>query len=404
MKYDVTIVGAGPAGSTAAKFLSEKGINVLLIDKEKFPRDKPCGGGLSKRVLDRFPYIKDKNLIESYSYGGYAISSLKHKVMLKDDNPVGAMIIRKKFDNGLVKIAIDKGTDFKDGKTVENVKISNNEAKIILKDKSEIKSKIVIGADGVWSVIAKKSGLIPTKRPLGICIFDEYSVKKELIDKLFEKEKMCYFHFKFQDVLGYGWVFPKKQHLNIGIGKISSDIELSNAKKNLSDLYKDYITTLKKSKIIPENLKVGRLKGGALPVIPLEKTYCDRILLCGDSSGFVNPLTGEGIYYAMASGEIASKVILESLEYDDTSKQFLSKYQTIWEKDFGKDLEMLLKLSLGWSQGLDNLIRLLSKDKKFAELALGVLHGKISISEYKWKIMFRYMYSILKDKFSFNRN
>ena len=69
IKYNVIIVGAGPAGSTAAKFLSEKGYKILLLDKKKFPRDKPCAGGLTLRVLNRFPYLKEFDFIESYSYG-----------------------------------------------------------------------------------------------------------------------------------------------------------------------------------------------------------------------------------------------------------------------------------------------------------------------------------------------
>ncbi|MCK5112533.1 MAG: FAD-dependent monooxygenase, partial [Thermoplasmatales archaeon] len=73
MKYDVVIVGAGPSGSTAAKCLAEKEVKVLLIDKEKFPRDKPCGGGLSTKVLKRFPYVID--LIDSISYGSITYSS-----------------------------------------------------------------------------------------------------------------------------------------------------------------------------------------------------------------------------------------------------------------------------------------------------------------------------------------
>ena len=69
MNYEVAIIGAGPAGSTAAKFLSEKGVKVILIDKVKFPRDKPCGGGIPVRVLKKFKYLEEYDLIESYSYG-----------------------------------------------------------------------------------------------------------------------------------------------------------------------------------------------------------------------------------------------------------------------------------------------------------------------------------------------
>ena len=104
MKFDVTVVGAGPAGSTTAKFLAEKGVKVLLIDKDRFPRDKPCGGGIPLRTLKRFRYLKEEDdLIDSYSYGGYAYSpSLKYRVELQKNEPPLAMVIRKKFDHGFI--------------------------------------------------------------------------------------------------------------------------------------------------------------------------------------------------------------------------------------------------------------------------------------------------------------
>ena len=97
MNYDVIVVGAGPAGSTAAKNLAEKGIKVLLLDKAKFPRDKPCGGGLPTRVKKRFPYIEP--FIDSVSYGTTMYSSsLRYKCDLLREKPFVDMVLRKDFD------------------------------------------------------------------------------------------------------------------------------------------------------------------------------------------------------------------------------------------------------------------------------------------------------------------
>jgi len=402
MKYEVVVVGAGPAGSTAAKYLSEKGVKVLLLDKSKFPRNKLCGGGLSYRVLDRFNYVKNNDLIESYSYGGFSYSpSLKYKAIYKKNTPFAAMVLREKFDAGLVQLAVNSGADFIDGRAVKDVILTKKKAKIILDDKTEVKSEIVVGADGVWSVIAKKSGLTPPRRKLGICVLHEYDVDEETINRYFGEEKMCYIHLDFQGIPGYGWIFPKKRHLNIGIGKISPDVHISKTKMDLSTTYRNYIKMLKKKKIIPENLEIRRCKGAALHIGPLKKTYTDRVLLCGDAGGFINPLTGEGIYYAMSSGEIAAGVITEALETGDTSEKFLSKYQENWRKDFGKDIELLFGLtkSMSGHEQIEKLVKLASKDEKLADVTLGILHGGLSIQDYKLELIIRYLYASVKDLF-----
>ena len=170
MKYDVTIVGAGPAGSTTAKFLSEKGFKILLIDKEKFPRDKPCGGGLPLRVLQRFPYVVNDKIIETYSSSGTIFSpSLQHKIEIYKNTPIIAMTLRKKFDFELVKFATDAGTVFQDGTSVSAVKISNDTAQVTLDHENVIDSELIVGADGVNSSIARTQGLRSRGTEKGIC-------------------------------------------------------------------------------------------------------------------------------------------------------------------------------------------------------------------------------------------
>lgn len=400
MNYDVIIVGAGPAGSTTANFLSKRGFKVLLLDKDKFPRDKPCGGGLPFRVLKRFNYLDDEKFVESYSYGGIVHSpSLKYKVEFQNCEPIVAMTLRKKFDFELVKVAIENGANFSDGKAVINVDISKDEAKIFLDDGNVVNTELVVGADGVWSIIAKKTGL-SQKGQKGLCVLQEYEVDKETLDRYFGENRYCHIHTRFQNIMGYGWVFPKKEHLNIGIGEITIKKNKSDIKRNLSKVFQDYVKMLKRSEIIPDNLKEKKCKGGALPVYPLEKTYTNRVVLVGDAGGFVNPLSGEGIYYAMTSGEIAAKVITKSLESGETSERFLSKYQINWKKDIGEDLDFLCRLAKNQRQKpREKLFRIASKDKMLGELILKVVAGDLSPKENKWKIIRRYIYGSIKEEF-----
>jgi len=398
MKYDVVVVGAGPAGSTAAKFLSEKGVKVLLIDKNKFPRDKPCAGGISTKTLKRFKYIQD-DWIESYSYATYThSSSLKYKFELQRDEPLIAMILRKKFDYELVKLAISSGTTFLDAKSAEDIKILDNKVKIILKNGANIESEIVIGADGVWSTIAKKSGLRNNTKNICICLFEEYPMNSKTIEQFLDKKRICHIHLNVNKITGYGWVFPKKEHVNIGITQFQQALDSSKGRTNLKNTYETYIKILKENKIIPENLKIGKIRGAALPTCPFEKTYSDRLVLCGDAAGFANPLSGEGIYYAMSSGKIAADVVTEALEEENTNNKFLSRYQTIWYRDFGRDLKSLYNISMIWGKDNEKLFRIISKDKKLSELAVEVIIGQIDVQKCIGKIKRRVAYLIVKDK------
>jgi len=399
MKYDVIIVGAGPAGSTAAKFLSDKGINVLLIDKDKFPRDKPCGGGLPIRVFNRFPYI-NKDWIESYSYAAFAYSpSLKYKMELQRDEPLVAMILRKKFDYELVKLAIDSGTDFLDGKSAVDIEILTNIAKVLLDDGTTIESKIVIGADGVWSTIAKKTGLRKKITNICMCLFEEYKISSKTLDQFLGEKRTCHIHVNVNKSPGYGWVFPKKEHVNIGITEFQHAIDPLKRKKNIKSTYEAYIRILKENKIIPDNLKIGRPRGAALPTLPLEKTYSDRVIICGDAAGFPNPVSGEGIYHAVSSGEIAAKVITKALEKNNTSEKFLSRYQKIWKKDFGKDLKILYNTSLLWGKDNEKLIDTICLDKKLSEFAVDAIIGRIEARKCRRKMIRRMSYLKIREKF-----
>jgi len=398
--YDATIVGAGPAGSTAAKFLSEKGYKVLLLDKERFPRDKPCAGGLTFKVLSRFPYIEQEGLIENYTYSGIAYSpSLKYKLTVGKDEPISAMVLRKKFDYGLVKIAIASGTTFIDRKRVENIKIFNDKARIYLNDNSYFESQFVIGADGIWSTIAKKTGLSQKCIDFGMCVFQEYPITSESLDRCIGEKRSCHIHLGVEDIFGYGWVFPKKNHVSIGICELKSKVNRSKCKTNLKEVYRIYFNLLKENKILPNDLKIGRLKGGALPLCPLKKTYLDRVLLCGDAGGFINPVSGEGIYYAMSSGKIAAGVIANALDTGKTDEKFLSQYQKIWKKDFGKDIKMFLISSKKKLKINEKFLKIINNDKKISDMILGILYGNYSIHKIKWKLISRFLYAYFKDLF-----
>ena len=399
MKYDIIVVGAGPAGSTTAKLLSEKGFKTLLIDKEKFPRDKPCGGGLPIRVLQRFPYVNNNGLIEAYSSSGTVFSpSLKYRIEINRKKPIIATILRKKFDFELVKFAQEAGAEFRDGSPVSAIQITKDNAQVTVNNGAGFDAEIIVGADGANSVIAKNTGLRKKSTGRGVCVLQEFEVDEKIMDDYFTKSRHCYVHSRFKSGAGYGWVFPKKQHLNIGFGIIQAFITLEK-KQNLFDWYHQYIELLKERDLVPQNLKQAPIKGGSLLTHPLEKTYGNRLLLVGDAAGFINPLSGEGIYYAMASGQIAADVIADALEKNQTTQDFLAQYQTRWQNDFGKDINLILKVIKRSSvEHTEKVIKIACKDEILTNVMMGVIAGELSVQKFKWKIIKRFFYSSLKNR------
>lgn len=398
MQYDVVVVGAGPAGSTVAKNLAEKNLKVLLIDKATFPRDKPCGGGLPTRVVKRFPYIEP--LIDSVSYGTTMYSSsLRYKFDFTRDKPFLMMTIRKQFDHGLLSLAQKAGARFQSGKSVVDVLIQNNKAVILLEDGQSIETQMVIGCDGMHSVVAEKTKLAKKLEVLCICLMQEQPMTPKELSTFFTKKRLAYLFIKAQGIAGYGWVFPKKNCVNIGIGEFQSAVSKARPKIPLKETYERFITVLKEKKLLPPEFPIENLRGATLPIFPLENTYGDRVLLCGDAAGFINPITGEGIYYAMASGYIAAQVVADAFKKQDFSRRFLAQYQHLWINDFGKDLKALGRFNNQWGMKSEKILRMMTRDKKFAKLIIGVTGGQISFTKYKKALILRYIYVFLKNLF-----
>lgn len=399
MDYDVVVVGAGPAGSTAAKNLAEKGIKVLILEKAYFPRDKPCGGGLPTRVVKRFPYIEP--LIDSVSYGTTMYSSsLRYMFEFLREKPFLMMVLRKKFDNDLLMLAQQAGAKFLGGTSVLDVQVGSDKAVVVLEDGQSIETQMVIGCDGMHSVVAEKTNLCKKLDMVCVCLTQEQPLSPSQITKFFSDKKLTYLFIKVQGIAGYGWVFPKKTFVNIGIGEFQTAVPKTRPMKPLKETYDAFIFTLKEKKLLPQDFPIENLKGATLPIFPLENTYSDRVLLCGDAAGFINPITGEGIYYAMASGQIAATVVAEGLTTKNLTKQFFKSYQDLWMADFGKDLKALGRFNNQWGMDSEKILRIMTKDKKFAQLIIGVSGGQISFTKYKKALFLRYIYAFLRNLFS----
>jgi len=392
MRYDVAIVGAGPAGSTAAKVLSEKGLSTLLLEKATFPRDKPCGGGLQMRILHRFKYLNEDNLIDSYSTAIQLHSpSLKHHILFQDDVPLQAMVLRKTFDEHLVMLATESGATLKCGNTVQTITVEKENIRIALSDGTSEESRMLIGADGTWSTIAKNIGMKPNCTHIGVCVYAEYRMSKKTIHTLYGDQHQVHIHLQPHGLAGYGWVFPKKEHVNIGIAEFRQAINPATEKKNLQKHFDYYLQVLKKQKLLPTHLAKTATHGGVFPTCPLKSLTADRVLLCGDAGGLANPMTGEGIYYAMCSAEMAAKTTIRALENNKTDAYDLRRYQREWNREFRLDYSLLARLSRRWGRNLENLLKFAGKDKKLIDVICHAIPNPNGIQKEKWRIIPRFI-------------
>lgn len=297
--YDVIITGAGPAGSMLGYYLALKKINVLLIEKKKLPRYKPCGGGLSKRTLDLLPFdISEvvENICPTVNISVHNRTVFQHTAA----HPLISMVLREKFDYFLAGKAVNMGVTLMDNTAFISVTGKAGGLKVQT-SRGNYEAKIIVGADGLHGKTAKALALISEKSSMkGI----EMEITGYAPDTIGDLTASACFDFGVIPG-GYGWVFPKKNQLSVGLVSISKKID--NMKCYL-DRYLELKNLEKKTAI--RSFQRWRIPYG----MPKKAVYAnEKGLLVGDAAGLADPITGEGIFYAIKEAELASGIISDSL-------------------------------------------------------------------------------------------
>jgi geranylgeranyl reductase family protein len=289
-EYDVIVVGAGPAGATAAFHLGAAGQRVLVLEKERLPRHKPCAGGVPTSVLRRFP-VDFSPVVER------AVRRVRFRFAdgreVAADLPQGAVVTvrRDRFDHYLVSQA---RAEVRDGAPVADIRQDDAGVEAVLASGEAVRARYLILADGANSRLARRVGLRRGRR-VGITLEAEVPADEPLLATFGD---VALFLFGLP-VSGYAWVFPKSDHLSVGVGAFLGRLE------NLRTLLEQEMARLG----IP--LAQARLYGHPLPVyLRHELLHAGRVLLAGDAAGLVDPLLGEGIRHAVRSGERAAEAVL----------------------------------------------------------------------------------------------
>jgi len=288
-RYDAVVVGGGPAGSTVARLLASAGLKVLILERKKFPRFKLCGGALSSRIASYLP--KDfKRKVLNIIDGGF-LGYKGQEFVEKSSGEVAYIIDRESFDLFLIEKALEEGAELLEETAFISMEQEGNLYRLRT-SKGDFLADFVVGADGFYSRVASFLGMTPRTYYRSIELEAEGEIPKNrvIIDLGVVKR-------------GYAWIFPKGDRLNIGIA--------TTGRENLYELLVNYVKKHKLLKLKREEKPRGwfiPFRESANP----ENLGRDRILLCGDAGSFVDPLLGEGIYYAVLSGKALAESIIAS--------------------------------------------------------------------------------------------
>lgn len=372
--YDAVVVGLGPAGAAAAWELSRAGLSVLALDKQQHPRYKVCGGGLSVRIASILDH-DISSVVEHTIYGVRFSYRGQESFVIDSPSPIAYMVMRDRFDQVLVEKARAAGTQIHEGECATLFR-QRADGVSVSTDRATYHARVLIGADGANSLVASQlySGKRPPRMPtlesevqVGLEEAAEFKETRTVLIDIGSASK------------GYAWVFPKQQHLSIGVAEFREKI--SSPKRTF-----ERFTRQEKSlehRHIPQPMghplplfKSRRYGGGALAAGSLVN---GNAMLVGDAGHLVDPLFGEGIYYAVRSGQLAARTVLARLHDRCAS---LSEYDRALERELYPEFRIAARMARVVYSFPQLCYRVMHNYQEVIRLYFGVLQGRMTYQGY----------------------
>ncbi|MGB4611800.1 MAG: NAD(P)/FAD-dependent oxidoreductase [Methanothermobacter thermautotrophicus] len=340
-EVDVLVIGAGPAGSTAAKHAALGGADVLLIDKKsEIGAPKRCAEGVSIGGLEALGIEPNPRWITKKLDGVRMVSPNGTDVWLTSDKvelpEAGYILERKVFDKFMAMDAARAGSRIM-VKTIATGMERTDDGYLVsaecMGEKFEIKARIVIAADGPESRVARWAGLNTATRPKDM----ESAAQFEMVGVEMEDNNCIEFYFGSVAPGGYAWIFPKGDDIaNVGLGVLSTETDKS-AYEHLLEFVESCPATRNAQ---PVELNIGGDPVGGMP----KKLVADSLMVVGDAAGQVNPLTGGGIISGMKGGMLAGQVAAAAVSEGDVTARRLGEYERLCREEIGDEISKYLKV------------------------------------------------------------
>ncbi|MCC7551528.1 MAG: NAD(P)/FAD-dependent oxidoreductase [Methanobacterium sp.] len=340
METDILVIGAGPAGSTAAKHAALAGVSVIVMDKKsEIGAPKRCAEGVSKEGVEKLGIkpserwiAKEATGVRMVSPNGTAVNLTEDKVKLPE---AGYILERKIFDKYMAMDAGRAGAKIMVKTLATGMRREDDQVVVTAESMGqelEIKTKIVIAADGPESRVGRWAGLKTALKPKIM----ESCAQFEMAGVQMAEPDCIEFHFGSVAPGGYAWIFPKGDDIaNVGLGVLTTITDKS-AYEHLLKFVENNPATKNAQ---PVELNIGGDPVGGL----LKKKVTDNVLVTGDAAGMVNPLTGGGIISGMMGGRIAAQIAAQAVSDGDYSQKNLKIYEKLCEEELGESFKKYLK-------------------------------------------------------------